>query len=68
MSNFPTTTEAWVVTATTGGLSGLQKETRPVTSLKSHEVLVQMKAVSLNFRDLAMPHGLYPVGTAPHTL
>ncbi|KAF7538855.1 hypothetical protein G7054_g2608 [Neopestalotiopsis clavispora] len=58
----PTTTKAWVVTGISnndfGGLEKRQNE--PVPQLKEHDVLVRIEAVSLNYRDLAIPRGLYP--------
>jgi NADPH:quinone reductase-like Zn-dependent oxidoreductase len=53
----PTTTKAWVVTGISnndfGGLEKRQNE--PVPQLKEHDVLVRIEAVSLNYRDLAIP-------------
>ncbi|KAK6208638.1 zinc-binding dehydrogenase [Colletotrichum tabaci] len=60
----PTSTNAWYVT-------GINKETEtwdtlelkkevPVPALGDYDVLVQIEAVSLNFRDLVIPKGLYP--------
>ena len=44
------------------GFSNLTLEEAQVTPPKSHEVLVKIKAVSLQFRDLAVAKGQYPLG------
>ena len=53
----PTTTPAWVVTAIDrDSFSGLTlRENSKVPELGDHDVLVQIEAVSLNYRDLAIP-------------
>lgn len=45
------------------GPSGITKHTAPIPSPKTHEVLVRIHAASLNFRDFAVAHGLYPLPT-----
>ncbi|WP_374413737.1 NAD(P)-dependent alcohol dehydrogenase [Novosphingobium colocasiae] len=43
------------------GIAGLELEDRPVPTPGRGQVLLRMKAFSLNFRDLLMVDGLYPV-------
>ena len=59
----PTSSPAWIVKDNKSGFAALSQETVPVPSIAPHEVLVEMKAASLNFRDLAIPNGLYPFRT-----
>ncbi|KAM3087019.1 hypothetical protein ACMFMF_000950 [Clarireedia jacksonii] len=54
----PTSTRAWRRTQDGKSLE-LVTDSLP-QSLQPHEVLVQIHAVSLNFRDAAMLHGRYP--------
>jgi hypothetical protein len=61
-SQLPTSTKAWIVTNNKDGFNALKQETRDVPQLDPREVLVKMKAVSLNYRDLIIPQGLYPFG------
>lgn len=53
---------AYRLTSVTGP-SGITKHTTPIPTPKAHEVLVRIHAVSLNFRDFAVAHGLYPLPT-----
>lgn len=59
--SIPKSTNAWVVTNTEGGIdNGLEKQTKDLPSeLAPTDVLVRMKAVSLNYRDLIIPQGKY---------
>ena len=43
-----------------GGLDAMQLVDLPEPQLGPYDVLVEMKAWSLNYRDLSMPHGGYP--------
>lgn len=43
-----------------GSHKSIVAHTEAVPQLAPHEVLIQNKAVSLNFRDLVIPKGLYP--------
>lgn len=43
------------------GLPGLERLTEPTRPLAADEVRVRMRAVSLNFRDLMIAHGSYPL-------
>ncbi|TEA16342.1 Zinc-type alcohol dehydrogenase-like protein [Colletotrichum sidae] len=58
----PTTTHAWSLTGTDKeNWDALElKKDVPLPELGDHDVLVQIEAVSLNYRDLAIPRGLYP--------
>lgn len=58
----PTSGKAWLITATQGGPEALKQETRDVPKVEANDVLVKMKAVSLNYRDLIIPQGMYPFG------
>lgn len=46
---------------TSKGLDGLEKSTENVPSIKPNEVLIKVKAVSLNSRDLQIINGRYPM-------
>jgi NADPH:quinone reductase-like Zn-dependent oxidoreductase len=63
--SIPSSAKAWVITNTKDGINALKQETRPVQQPDPREVLVKMKAVSLNYRDLIIPQGLYPFGQYP---
>ncbi|EQB53319.1 hypothetical protein CGLO_06966 [Colletotrichum gloeosporioides Cg-14] len=58
----PTTTNSWSITGTSKeNWDSLEfKKDVPLPQLGDYDVLVQIEAVSLNFRDLAIPKGLYP--------
>ncbi|KAF6831984.1 zinc-binding dehydrogenase [Colletotrichum musicola] len=58
----PTTTDAWSITGTSKeNWDSLELNNNvPIPQLGDYDVLVQVEAVSLNFRDLAIPKGLYP--------
>ncbi|KAJ4031206.1 hypothetical protein NW761_013273 [Fusarium oxysporum] len=58
----PATTRAWSIREIdTNSFDGLElKESVPLPKLGDHDVLVQIEAVSLNYRELAIPRGLYP--------
>ncbi|KAF5691267.1 alcohol dehydrogenase [Fusarium denticulatum] len=58
----PTTTSAWSVREIDPtSFNGLAlKESVPLPKLGDYDVLVQIEAVSLNYRELAIPRGLYP--------
>ncbi|KAJ2968983.1 hypothetical protein NQ176_g8906 [Zarea fungicola] len=58
----PTSTPAWVVTGTkSDSFDGIElQQNIVVPQVSENGVLVQLEAVSLNFRDLAIPRGLYP--------
>ena len=57
----PDSYQAW--RRTTGALPlTLQKFTENVPELQANDVLIRIHAVSLNYRDVAILHGKYPVG------
>ncbi|KAL7926086.1 hypothetical protein ACQKWADRAFT_281732 [Trichoderma austrokoningii] len=58
----PTTTRAWSIDEIKKDSfdSLVLKENLAIPKLGDHDVLVQIEAVSLNYRDLVMPKGLYP--------
>lgn len=53
----PTSTRAWsLYKIDPNSFDGLElKESIPLPNLGDHDVLVQIEAVSLNYRDLALP-------------
>lgn len=53
----PTTTRAWSIQQINAdSFNGLElKENVPLAKLGDHHVLVKMEAVSLNYRELAIP-------------
>lgn len=55
--SLPTTTDAWTVTAIhEDSFEGVVlKQGVPISHLGQYDVLVQIEAVSLNYRDLAIP-------------
>ncbi|KAH7222685.1 uncharacterized protein BKA55DRAFT_668225 [Fusarium redolens] len=56
----PQTQKQWVVRGS-DGFDSLQFQTEsPIPSIGDLDVLVQIHAVSLNFRDVIIPRGLYP--------
>ncbi|KIX95223.1 uncharacterized protein Z520_09139 [Fonsecaea multimorphosa CBS 102226] len=61
----PTTTSGYRIDLTAGSFDGLRLDTSmPVAApLGAHDCLVAMHAVSLNYRDIAMPLRLYPAYT-----
>ncbi|KAK5457230.1 hypothetical protein LTS15_005011 [Exophiala xenobiotica] len=62
--SLPKTTDAWVIQGTDGskGWDNLKLEkNRPIPELGPHDCLVQIQAVSLNYRDLTIPQGTYPL-------
>ncbi|CUS13044.1 unnamed protein product [Tuber aestivum] len=59
-NSIPKSTAQWVIRRAKAGFDGLELETKEIPSLGPRDVLVKMKAVSLNFRDMAILMGLYP--------
>jgi len=63
--SLPKTTHAWIIEASTGDTSGFGNlkfvKDHPVAEVGENDCLVQIQAVSLNFRDLVIPKGLYPL-------
>ncbi|EEU34716.1 uncharacterized protein NECHADRAFT_52764 [Fusarium vanettenii 77-13-4] len=62
--SLPTTTPAWLVKdSDVGEFPNLELvQDVPIPSLGSHDVLVRIEAVSLNYRDLMIAQGTYPFG------
>jgi NADPH:quinone reductase-like Zn-dependent oxidoreductase len=59
--SLPKTTKAWTIRDTKNGFDELQLEKDyAVPELGEHDCLVQIQAVSLNYRDLIIPQGKYP--------
>ncbi|KAL7274070.1 hypothetical protein RUND412_003054 [Rhizina undulata] len=56
----PKTSKQWVVTDFQSGFNALKFEEKPIAGVGPLDVLVMMKAASLNYRDLIIPKGLYP--------
>ncbi|KAH9905730.1 NAD(P)-binding protein [Xylariomycetidae sp. FL2044] len=58
----PSTMKQWIVTSTEKDFDGLSYDDAPVPKVGDHEVLVKLRAASLNYRDLIIPKGQYPFG------
>ncbi len=54
-TSIPKTTDQWVFTGTDGFDSLELKKDVPIPELGDSDVLVQIQAVSLNYRDLIIP-------------
>lgn len=50
----PTTIKQWVVTSNKGDFSGLQLQDAPLPKVGDNDVLIKIRAASLNYRDLAI--------------
>jgi NADPH:quinone reductase-like Zn-dependent oxidoreductase len=46
------------------GLQSLQSFTEPIPSILPNQILVRVRAASLNYRDIAICNGTYPLKTA----
>ncbi|OAP54260.1 hypothetical protein AYL99_11361 [Fonsecaea erecta] len=63
-SSIPTTTSGYRIDLTADSFDGLRLDTSmPVAPLGPRDCLVAIHAVSLNYRDIAMPLRLYPAYT-----
>lgn len=61
----PSNQKQWAVTSTAKDFDGLQLVTdAPVPAVGDNDVLVKLRAASLNYRDLIIPKGLYPFATS----
>ncbi|KAL2407386.1 Zinc-type alcohol dehydrogenase-like protein [Exophiala dermatitidis] len=60
MSSVPKTTESWVIEGKNGFESLKLQKDRPVPEVGDYDCVVQIHAVSLNYRDLIIPKGMYP--------
>ncbi|KAI1175267.1 hypothetical protein F4777DRAFT_335360 [Nemania sp. FL0916] len=64
MASIPSTQKQWTVTGTGKAFETLTLDpSAAVPVAGAHEVLVRMRAASLNFRDLIIPRGKYPFAT-----
>ena len=61
--SIPTTTDQYMLREAKGFSSLALEKDVPIPSLGSRDVLVQIEAVSLNFRDLIIADGTYPFPT-----
>jgi len=63
--SLPKTTSAWIIEASNGDKPGFENlkffKDHPVPELGENDCLVQIQAVSLNYRDLVIPKGQYPL-------
>ncbi|KAI5803024.1 hypothetical protein EDC01DRAFT_774696 [Geopyxis carbonaria] len=59
-ASIPKETPAWIITKTEGGFDSIKLESKKVPELGEFDVLVDMKAATLNYRDLIIPKGQYP--------
>ncbi|KXJ90199.1 hypothetical protein Micbo1qcDRAFT_149065 [Microdochium bolleyi] len=57
----PSSMKQWTITGTDKGFDGLELVDAKVPQVGDNEVLVKLHAASLNFRDLAIPQGQYPM-------
>ncbi|KAI4153348.1 MAG: hypothetical protein LQ340_002373, partial [Diploschistes diacapsis] len=60
-TQLPTSTAQWVIKGRSGFDSLHFESSTPVPKIGSHDVLVHMHYASLNYRDLIIPKGLYPL-------
>ncbi|KAK5188251.1 hypothetical protein LTR99_011269 [Exophiala xenobiotica] len=65
--SIPKTTKLWRVTGY-DGFDSLKFIEEPVPELGDSEVLVKIRAVSLNFRDIIIPLGKYPFNQKPNVV
>ncbi|PWW80789.1 GroES-like protein [Tuber magnatum] len=63
-NSIPKSAAQWVIRHAKTGFDGLELETKGIPSLGPCDVLVKMRAASLNFRDLAILMGSYPFPAA----
>lgn len=63
----PTETDQWVVESVSGANFDSLRLNRsvPVQAVGDDEVLLEIKAVSLNYRDLAIATVSHPITTSP---
>jgi len=65
--SIPKTTKQWNVTGT-DGFGSLKLSEQSVPELGDSQVLVKIRAGSLNYRDLIIPQGKYPFPVAPNVV
>ncbi|KAF7165493.1 hypothetical protein CNMCM5623_009615 [Aspergillus felis] len=56
----PSTMKQWVAVDKENGFDSLNFKEAPVPKCGENEVLVKLRAASLNYRDLIIPKGMYP--------
>ncbi|EEH23212.2 hypothetical protein PABG_05423 [Paracoccidioides brasiliensis Pb03] len=56
----PLKTDSWIVDGSKGFESLIVQRDVPIPELGDYDCLIQIQAVSLNYRDLIIPKGLYP--------
>jgi len=56
----PSTTHQWVITGKDGFDSMKLEKDVKIPEVGEHEVLLEVDAVSLNYRDIIIPKGMYP--------
>ncbi|KAH7400100.1 hypothetical protein BKA64DRAFT_744762 [Cadophora sp. MPI-SDFR-AT-0126] len=64
-ATIPKTTKAWTIEGQDGFESLNLNNEVPIPALSNNEVLVKFHAISLNYRDLIIPQGMYPSGQKP---
>lgn len=60
-SPMPPSNTAYTLPRVGAGISSITKRTNDIPSPGTHEVLVKIHAVSLNYRDFAMVSAFYPI-------
>ncbi|TAQ84062.1 hypothetical protein B7494_g7613 [Chlorociboria aeruginascens] len=66
--SIPKTTKAWTIQGENGFDSLIFDAETPIPELAANEVLVKIHAASLNYRDLMLPKGLYPIPKAENVV
>ncbi|AEO67617.1 uncharacterized protein THITE_2116495 [Thermothielavioides terrestris NRRL 8126] len=59
--SLPSTQKQWLIQGTDKGFDGLLYQDAPVPAVGDNEVLVRLRGASLNYRDLIIPQGKYPL-------
>jgi NADPH:quinone reductase-like Zn-dependent oxidoreductase len=68
-SSVPSATSSYRIDFTTGNFDGLRLDkSTPIPTLGLHDVLISIEAVSLNYRDIAMPLRVYPSYTGTNVV
>jgi NADPH:quinone reductase-like Zn-dependent oxidoreductase len=64
--SLPTSQKQWVVTTLDKGFDGLEYQDAPLPKVGENEVLVKMRAASLNYRDLLIPQVTTRLSSNPY--
>ncbi|KAF4631911.1 hypothetical protein G7Y89_g6214 [Cudoniella acicularis] len=64
-ASLPKTTKVWTVEGTNGFDSLKFNKEAPIPAFSDNEVLIKFHAASLNYRDLIIPKGEYPLPNTP---